>query len=80
MFHLIHTYPELRLVNEDNVGSSTRARDGLILKTDIPRSTKAQNSLLFHGAQLWNNLPIDLRNITEFVDFKYTVHRYIDVH
>lgn len=73
MFHLIHTNPSLQLIPTDGIGASTRARTGILFNIDIPRSSKARNSLMYHGVHLWNNLPPDLRNITDFVVFKYTV-------
>lgn len=80
MFHLIHSSPSLQLLPTNNAGTLTRARAGLLFNFDTPHSTKARSSLFYYGAALWNNLPSDLRNITEFVSFKYTVRRYIDVH
>ena len=41
-----------------------------LFKTVIPSCEKYKNSALYHGAILWNMLPVNIRNIDSFDSFK----------
>ena len=37
-----------------------------VFKTVIPSSVKYKNTALYHGANLWNLLPVNIRNMDSF--------------
>ena len=43
-----------------------RSRAAPLFKTVIPNCEKYKNSALYHGAILWNVLPVNIRNIDSF--------------
>ena len=49
---------------------NTRSRVAPLFKTVIPSCEKYKNSALYHGAILWNMLPVNIRNIDSFDSFK----------
>ena len=56
------------LLDRKNV--NTRSRVAPLFKTVIPSCEKYKNSALYHGAILWNMLPVNIRNIDSFDSFK----------
>ena len=49
---------------------NTRSRVAPLFKTVIPSCEKYKNGALYHGAILWNMLPVNIRNIDSFDSFK----------
>ena len=41
-----------------------------------PRTDYFKRSFLYSGAQLWNNLPVDLRQASSLTDFKSKLSRH----
>ena len=41
-----------------------------------PRTDYLKRSFLYSGAQLWNNLPVDLRQASSLTDFKSKLSRH----
>ena len=56
------------LLDIENV--NTRSRGAPLFQTVIPNCEKYKNSALYHGAILWNVLPVNIRNIDSFDSFK----------
>lgn len=76
----------IRIINHNHNARSTtinqripqtRARQGPILRVEIPRSEKSKKSLLFHGVNLWNCLPSDIRLTEDINAFKSAIKRTI---
>ena len=49
---------------------NTRSRVAPLFKTVIPSCEKYKNSALYHGAILWNMLPVNIRKMDSFDSFK----------
>ena len=49
---------------------NTKSRVAPLFKTVIPSCEKYKNRALYHGAILWNMLPVNIRNIDSFDSFK----------
>ena len=49
---------------------NTRSKSAPLFNTVIPSCEKYKNSALYHGAILWNLLPVNIRNIDSFDSFK----------
>ena len=54
----------------DKKSINTRSRDGLLFKTERPTCELYKNSVKFKGAYEWNNLDANMRNITNYSQFK----------
>ena len=70
-------YLRSRFVYRDNV-SAYRLRNTenkLAIVLPQPRTDYLKRSFLYSGAQLWNNLPVDLRQASSVTDFKSKLSR-----
>ena len=47
------------------------------LPVTFQRLTSTQRSLTFAGPQIWNNLPLDLRNIETLPKFKKSLKQFL---
>ena len=70
-------YLRSRFVYRDDV-SAYRLRNTEKKKLVLPqpRTDYLKKSFSYSGAQLWNNLPIDLRQASSLADFKSKLSRY----
>ena len=61
----------------DKKDINTRRRDGLLFKTERPRSELYKNSVKYKGANEWNALDPSTRNITLYSEFKLKHQCYL---
>ena len=58
----------VKIVNKRNV--RTRAHDALLYTTSKPKNEKYKRNVFYKGALLWNNLPVEERNLQTYTIFK----------
>ena len=69
------------IVNENNI--NTRLHDGPVFKDTHPNSEPIERSVMYGGANEWNNLDADIRSIEDLVKFKriqksWMLNTYLD--
>ena len=69
-------YLRSRFVYGDNVSAHRLRNTENKLVLPRPRTDYLKRSFLYSGAQLWNNLPIDLRQTSSLTDFKSKLSRH----
>ena len=55
------------------VGRSTHACDSVTMKVPRMKSSIGQRSFNFRGPKFWNGLPVDVRKISKYLEFKRVV-------
>lgn len=65
---------EIRYVNEKHAYSTRSSTDIAIERT---RTLAAHKTLTYHGFQMFNNIPVEIRDITEIKIFKSRLAKYI---
>ena len=68
-------YQRTRFVYRDNISAYLLRNTENKLFLPQPRTDYFKRSFLFSGAQLWNNLPTDLRQASSLADFKSKLSR-----
>ena len=66
----------LRFVHRDNVSAYRLRNTENKLVLSQPRTDYLKRTFLYSGAQLWNNLPVDLRQAFSLTDFKSKLSRH----
>ena len=69
-------YLRSRFVYRDNVSAYRLRNTENKLVLPQPRTDYLKRSFLYSGAQLWNNLPVDLRQASSLTDFKSKLSRH----
>ena len=69
-------YLRSRFVYRDNARAYRLRNTENKLVLPQPRTDYLKRSFLYSGAQLWNNLPVDLRQASSLTDFKSTLSRH----
>ena len=59
------------------VGRSTRACDTVTMKVPRMRTCIGQQSFNYRGPKFWNGLPVDVRKLNKYLEFKRVVSRDI---
>ena len=54
----------------------TRAHDGILLYVSLPKTELFRKSNCYNKPVIWNNLPTQIRCITELGEFKSQIKRY----
>ena len=65
----------MSIVNQRDV--RTRAHDAILFTTLIPKNEKYRRSILYRGANTWNKLSVDLRNMKDFEAFKLVQKKWL---
>ena len=65
----------MSIVNQRDV--RTRAHDAILFTTLIPKNEKYRRSVFYRGANTWNNLSVDLRNMENFEAFKLAQKKWL---
>ena len=72
------TFNELKenvaLVDKKDI--RTRAHDGILLYVPLPKTELFKKSNCYNKLVIWNNLPTQIRCITELGEFKSQIKRY----
>ena len=78
MYQTLHgmTPDYLRFVFRDNVSAYRLRNTENKLVLPQPRTDYLMRSFLYSGTQLWNNLPVDLRQASSLTDFKSKLSRH----
>ena len=80
MFKTLHgmtpDYLRSRFVYRDNARAYRLRNTENKLVLPQPRTDYLKRSFLYSGAQLWNNLPVDLRQASSLTDFKSKLSRH----
>ena len=61
----------------DENDTRTRRQDAVLVKTKRANCSAFERSVYYHGAKEWNNLPVYIRNITSYEEFKLTQKRWL---
>ena len=61
----------------DTIPVNMKARDAPLFKTEFPRYEAYKRSVLYNGATEWNSLPVDVRNIDQFLPFKFMQKKWL---
>ena len=61
----------------DMVAVGTRSRGAPLFKTKFPRNEAYERSVLYNGATEWNSLGVDVRNVDQFLPFKYLQRKWL---
>ena len=69
-------YLRSRFVYRDNARAYRLRNTENKLVLPQPRTDYLKRSFLYSGAQLWNNLPLDLRQASSLTDFKSKLSRH----
>ena len=69
-------YLKSRFVYRDNVSAYRLRNTENKLVLPQPRTDYLKRSFLYSGTQMWNNLPVDLRQASSLTDFKSKVSRH----
>ena len=69
-------YLRSRFVYRDNARAHRLSNTENKLVPPQPRTDYLKRSFLYSGAQLWNNLPVDLRQASSLTDFKSKLSRH----
>ena len=69
-------YLRSRFVYRDNVSAYRLRNTENKLVLPRPRTDYLKRGFLYSGAQLWNNLPVDLRQASSLTDFKSKLSRH----
>ena len=69
-------YLRSRFVYHENVCAYRLRNTENKLVLPQPRTDYLKRSFLYSGAQLWNNLPVDLRQASSLTDFKSILSRH----
>ena len=69
-------YLRSRFVSRDNARAYRLRNTENKLVLPQPRTDYFKRSFLYSGAQLWNNLPVDLRQASSLTDFKSKLSRH----
>ena len=73
---MIPDYLSSRFVYRDNVSAYRLRNTKNKLVLPQPRTDYLKRSFLYRGAQLWNNLLVDLRQASSLTDFKSKISRH----
>ena len=73
---VIPDYLRSRFVYRDNVSAYRLRNTENKLVLPQPRTDYLKRSFLYSGAQLWNNLPVDLRQASSLTHFKSKLSRH----
>ena len=70
-----------KAVNSDNIVLKKNVRnlrmfDGLVVQLEHPNTTKFMKTPLYHGGEIWNDLPAEIRNIDNIEEFKNSIRAY----
>ena len=71
-----------KAVNSDNIVLKKNVRnlrmfDGLVVQLEHPNTTKFMKTPLYHGGEIWNDLPAEIRNIDNIEEFKNSIKNYL---
>ena len=69
-------YLRSSFVARDNLNSYHLKKTENTLVLPQPRTDYLKKSFSYSGAQLWNSLPIELRQVTSLNDFKTKLRRH----
>ena len=61
----------------DAIVVGTRARDAPLFKTEFPRYEAYKRSVLYNGATEWNSLSAEIRNVDQFLPFKFMQKKWL---
>ena len=80
-FHAVYVFKSLNGIKENNyfhrrTNAAYNLRNGDTLQTPVASSTQTQRFIAYHGAKIWNSLPLNIRNKNTLSSFKTSLKSF----
>ena len=67
-----------KAINNNDISLNKKVRnlrmfDGQVVQLEYPNTTKFMRTPFFHGGEIWNDLPAEVRNIDNIDEFKNVI-------